>query len=77
MLREKGSCVMESEKSRVMESGNMRRREFLVQGSAAAAGLALLNNPLLAQAFPTRPGEEVISWADQPPPVPPAASGVV
>jgi DMSO/TMAO reductase YedYZ molybdopterin-dependent catalytic subunit len=31
----------------------------------------------MAQAFPTRPGEEVVPWADQPPPVPTAASGVV
>jgi DMSO/TMAO reductase YedYZ molybdopterin-dependent catalytic subunit len=68
---------MESGKNRVTECEKMRRREFLVQGGAAAAGVALLNNPLLAQAFPTRPGEEVISWADQPPPVPPAAAEVV
>ena len=31
----------------------------------------------LARAFPARPGEEVVPWADQPPPVPDAASGGV
>jgi DMSO/TMAO reductase YedYZ molybdopterin-dependent catalytic subunit len=31
----------------------------------------------MARAFPARAGEEVVPWADQPPPVPDAASGVV
>jgi DMSO/TMAO reductase YedYZ molybdopterin-dependent catalytic subunit len=41
-----------------------------MQGSTALAGLALLHSPWLAQAFPSRPGEEVIPWLDQPPPHP-------
>jgi DMSO/TMAO reductase YedYZ molybdopterin-dependent catalytic subunit len=48
------------------------RREFVGQSGAALGGLALLNAPFLAHAFPTRAGEEVIPWLDQPPenPVP-------
>lgn len=46
------------------------RRAFMAQGSAAAAALALLRFPRLAQAFPTRPGEEVLPWLDQPHPDP-------
>jgi DMSO/TMAO reductase YedYZ molybdopterin-dependent catalytic subunit len=49
-----------------MDTRNISRRELLVRGSAAFAGLALLNSPLLAQAFPSRPGEEVMPWLDQP-----------
>lgn len=50
----------------------LRRREFVIQGSAALAGLTVLQASRLAQAFPSRPGDEVISWLDQPPenPVP-------
>jgi len=39
------------------------RREFLVQGSA---GLVLLQASWLVQAFPSRLGEEVVPWLDQP-----------
>jgi DMSO/TMAO reductase YedYZ molybdopterin-dependent catalytic subunit len=48
------------------------RRKFVVQGGAAFTGLALINAPFLAQAFPSRKGEEVVPWLDQPPanPVP-------
>jgi DMSO/TMAO reductase YedYZ molybdopterin-dependent catalytic subunit len=48
------------------------RRKFVVQGGAAFTGLALINSPFLAQAFPSRKGEEVVPWLDQPPanPVP-------
>ena len=48
------------------------RREFVIQGSAALAGLAVLHASKLVQAFPSRPGEVVIPWLDQPPanPVP-------
>jgi DMSO/TMAO reductase YedYZ molybdopterin-dependent catalytic subunit len=48
------------------------RREFVVQGGAAFTGLALINTPFLAQAFPSRKGEKVVPWLDQPPanPVP-------
>jgi DMSO/TMAO reductase YedYZ molybdopterin-dependent catalytic subunit len=42
------------------------RREFVAQGSAALGGLTLINAPFLAQAFPTRKGEEVVPWLDQP-----------
>jgi hypothetical protein len=49
-----------------MDTRKMSRRELLVQGSAAFAGLAWLNSPLLAQTFPSRPGEEVIPFLDQP-----------
>ena len=45
----------------------MSRRERLMQGGVSLAGLALLNSPLLAQAFPSRAGEQVLSWLDQPP----------
>ena len=57
-----------------MQTGFIPRRDFLVYGSATVAGLTALRSSL-ARAFPTRPGEEVIPWADQPPP-PPAASRV-
>ena len=36
------------------------RREFMVQGSTALGGLTLINAPFLAQAFPSRKGEEVV-----------------
>jgi DMSO/TMAO reductase YedYZ molybdopterin-dependent catalytic subunit len=48
----------------------MARRTLLRQGSVAAAALALHRYPGLAEAFPTRPGEEVLPWADPPPPAP-------
>jgi DMSO/TMAO reductase YedYZ molybdopterin-dependent catalytic subunit len=52
----------------------LARRALVLQGSAAAAALAALRFPALAQAlgraFPGRPGEEVLPWADQPPPNP-------
>ena len=41
------------------------RREFMIKGSAALAALALLRTSS-AYAFPTRPGEAVIPWLDQP-----------
>jgi len=42
------------------------RREFIIQGSAALAGLAILRASHLAQAYPGSPGDEVIPWLDQP-----------
>ena len=45
---------------------SLRRREFIVQGSAVLAGIAGLYVSRLAHAFPARPGEEVIPWLDQP-----------
>jgi DMSO/TMAO reductase YedYZ molybdopterin-dependent catalytic subunit len=55
-----------------MDVDSVRRRSVLAHGSGALAGLAILNSPLLAQAFPARAGEEVVPWADPPPenPVP-------
>ncbi|HXH13413.1 MAG TPA: sulfite oxidase [Alphaproteobacteria bacterium] len=53
-----------------MNTWEMSRRDLLVQGSAALIGLALLKDAKLARAFPSRPGEEVIPWMDQPPPHP-------
>ena len=51
-----------------MEAKDVRRREVLAQGGvAAAAGLTLLNVPFPVWSFPSRPGEAVIPWVDQPP----------
>jgi DMSO/TMAO reductase YedYZ molybdopterin-dependent catalytic subunit len=50
------------------------RRAF-VQRGAAFSGLTLINAPFLAQAFPSRKGEEVVPWLDQPP-ANPAADAV-
>jgi DMSO/TMAO reductase YedYZ molybdopterin-dependent catalytic subunit len=44
----------------------LRRREFIAQSSAVLAGMAGLYVSRRAQAFPTRPGEQVIPWLDQP-----------
>jgi hypothetical protein len=46
------------------------RRTLLARGGSALAGLALLDSAF-AKAFAVQPGEEVISWLDQPPPLPP------
>jgi DMSO/TMAO reductase YedYZ molybdopterin-dependent catalytic subunit len=50
-----------------MDTGDIPRREFLIQGGAAIAGLTLANVPFLARAFPARPGEVVIPWLDEVP----------
>jgi DMSO/TMAO reductase YedYZ molybdopterin-dependent catalytic subunit len=50
-----------------MDTENSSRRDFVVQGGAAFAGLTLLHAPFLAQAFPSQKGEEVVPWLDQPP----------
>ncbi len=47
---------------------DLHRRDVIVQGSAALAALAVLQSARFANAFPTRPGEVVIPWLDQPPP---------
>jgi len=50
-----------------MNTQNMQRRDLLAQGGAAAlAGLALAHIPFPTRAFPSRPGEEVLTWLDQP-----------
>ena len=41
------------------------RREFLINGSVALTALALLNASR-AYAYPSRPGEAIIHWLDQP-----------
>src|SRR5262245_8209925 len=56
-----------------MQTVSILRRDFLAYGSAAFAGLTALQSSL-ARAFPARPGEEVVPWADQPPPLPDAAA---
>lgn len=48
---------------------DLARREFIVQGSAAVAALAVFTSQF-AQAFPSRAGETVIPWLDQPQPNP-------
>lgn len=55
-----------------MQTSVLGRRNFLFRSGGALAGLGLLHLPAFAWAFPSRPGEEVVPWADQPPdnPVP-------
>jgi DMSO/TMAO reductase YedYZ molybdopterin-dependent catalytic subunit len=43
------------------------RRDFVGQSGAALGALSLINTPFLARAFPSRAGEEVLPWLDQPP----------
>src|SRR5947207_346073 len=52
------------------------RRTLLARGGGALAGLALLDSAF-AKAFAVQPGEEVIPWLDQPPPLPPPAGDQV
>ena len=59
-----------NEWSRSMSTPHMSRRDVLLQGSVAIAGLALLRAPGLAYAFSAQPGEEVLPWLDQPAPNP-------
>jgi DMSO/TMAO reductase YedYZ molybdopterin-dependent catalytic subunit len=49
----------------------LARRDFILSGSAAVAALTIFQSRF-ADAFPSRPGEEVVSWIDQlaPNPVP-------
>ena len=44
----------------------IQRRQFLATGSAALLGLTAAFAARQAQAFPNRPGEEVLRWLDQP-----------
>jgi DMSO/TMAO reductase YedYZ molybdopterin-dependent catalytic subunit len=48
---------------------SLARREFIINGSAALAALVAFQSRF-AQAFPSRPGEAVIAWLDQPTPNP-------
>src|SRR6478752_6277175 len=56
--------------AQAMSTPHMSRRDVLLQGSVAIAGLALLRAPRLAYAFSGQPGEEVLTWLDQPAPNP-------
>src|SRR5438132_1177561 len=53
-----------------MSTPLMSRRDVLLQGSMAVAGLALISSPRLAHAFSAQPGEEILTWLDQPAPNP-------
>ena len=48
----------------------LSRRDVLLRASMAAAGLTLLRAPGPAQAFSAQPGEDVLTWLDQPAPNP-------
>jgi hypothetical protein len=54
----------------IMSTPHVSRRDALLQGSGAIAGLALLRAPRLAYAFSAQPGEGVLTWLDRPPPNP-------
>jgi DMSO/TMAO reductase YedYZ molybdopterin-dependent catalytic subunit len=56
------------EGDKAMDMAHISRRQFLTHGSAAVASMALLHARLLAHAFPSRPGEEVIPFLEQPQP---------
>ena len=45
---------------------DFHRRDVIVQGGAALAAMAAFYSARSAQAFPTRPGDVVIPWLDQP-----------
>ncbi len=45
------------------------RRDLVLKGSAAFAAFAVFSSAKTTNAFPSRPGETVIPWADQPPPL--------
>ncbi len=53
-----------------MTTRSLTRRDVLLQGSLAVAGLALLRMPGLAEAFSIQPGEDVLPWLDKPAPNP-------
>ncbi|MGZ8272848.1 MAG: sulfite oxidase [Burkholderiaceae bacterium] len=46
-----------------MSTPGLSRRDLLIRGSA---GLALLHAPWLVQALPSRPGEAILPWLDEP-----------
>jgi len=48
----------------------IQRREFIAKGGATLAALAAFLATRNADAFPSRPGEEVVKWLDQLPPNP-------
>jgi DMSO/TMAO reductase YedYZ molybdopterin-dependent catalytic subunit len=60
-----------------MDSINLPRRQFLGQSGALVTSAAVLNSPLLTQAFAAQPGEEIIPWSDPPAADPGIARGVI
>jgi DMSO/TMAO reductase YedYZ molybdopterin-dependent catalytic subunit len=60
-----------------MDSIDLSRRQFLGQSGALVTSAAVLNSPLLTQAFAAQPGEEIIAWSDQPTDDPGVARGVI
>src|SRR5205814_8293961 len=49
---------------KAMKTRSISRRDVLLQGSLAVAGLALLRMPGLAEAFSVQRGEVVLRWLD-------------
>jgi DMSO/TMAO reductase YedYZ molybdopterin-dependent catalytic subunit len=64
--------IVPQRQDREAAMAELPRREFVIQGGAALAGLTVLQAARLARAYPSRPGDEVLPWLDQPPenPVP-------
>jgi DMSO/TMAO reductase YedYZ molybdopterin-dependent catalytic subunit len=60
-----------------MDSIDLSRRRFLGQSGALVTSAAVLNSPLLTEAFAAQPGEEIIAWSDQPTVDPGVARGVI
>jgi hypothetical protein len=60
-----------------MEHQEVSRRMLLKGGSAAVAGLTVLQVAGPARAFPGQPDEVLIPWDDPPAPVPEPAQGVI
>src|SRR6516164_773478 len=60
-----------------MNGIGLPRRQFLGQSGALITSTAVLNSPLLTQAFAAQPGEEIIPWSDQPPADPGVARGAI
>jgi DMSO/TMAO reductase YedYZ molybdopterin-dependent catalytic subunit len=68
------NLLLDSGRNRFFAGGenhmhHLPRREFIVQGSAALAALTFFHSRF-AHAFPSRAGETVIPWLDQPSPNP-------
>ena len=60
-----------------MNGIGLPRRQFLGQSGAPITSAAVLNSPLLTQAFAAQPGEEIIPWSDQPTVDPGVARGAI
>ncbi|MEO6269001.1 MAG: hypothetical protein ABIP08_01715, partial [Lautropia sp.] len=57
-----------------MDRQETLRRQMLKHGGTSVVGIALLQASWMARAFPSRPGEEIVPWLDQPPPNPSAGA---